>query len=207
MEWSRDKRRKPENWGGTFIVKQKQTDYSPAALSPTSRDGSISSSRHTQQRCLKCFFYFATHTLTHTLNLQKPVATWLELRNVAASAVVIQQGGMGLVREKEREKWEVGRQWSKKSDWSIRANNYNNKTVKMQSSPQKRQEQAQPSQGQTREGRTLTVTCLESGWVITGSICPSRSRSFHQNWQVIWPWPPEILNCNWICNCHSVRMH
>lgn len=67
------------------------------------------------------------------LNLRKPVATWLELRNVAASAAVIQQGGMGIVRE--REKWEAGRQWSKKSDWSIRANNYNNKTVKMQSSP------------------------------------------------------------------------
>lgn len=87
--------------GGTFIVKWRQTDYSPAALSPTSRDGSISSSRHTQQRCLKCFLFRNTHT--HTLNLHKPVATWLELRNVAASAVVIQQGGMGLVREKERE--------------------------------------------------------------------------------------------------------
>ncbi len=49
------------------------------------------------------------HTHTHTyiyifffkLNLRKPVKTWLELRNVAASAAVIQQVGMGIVREKE----------------------------------------------------------------------------------------------------------
>lgn len=96
--------------GGTFIVKQKQTDYSPAALSPTSRDGSISSSTHTAAVSQMLFISQHTHTHTHSLNLHKPVATWLELRNVAASAVVIQQGGMGLVREKEREKWEAGRQ-------------------------------------------------------------------------------------------------
>lgn len=89
--------------GGTFIVTQRQTDCSPAALSPTSRDGSISSSRHTKQRRLKCFLPRRTHThKKKTLNLRKPVATWLELRNVAASAAVIQQGGMGIVREREK---------------------------------------------------------------------------------------------------------
>lgn len=36
------------------------------------------------------------------LNLRKPVATWLELRNVAANAAVIRQGGMGIVKEREK---------------------------------------------------------------------------------------------------------
>ncbi len=101
MVWMRDKGRKSENWG-TFIVTQEQTDYSPAALSPMSHDGPslVPDTQNSNAQLLLTSEH--THTyIKKTLNLRKPVKTWLELRNVAASAAVIQQGGMGIVREKE----------------------------------------------------------------------------------------------------------
>lgn len=130
MKSMRDKSGELED-RGTLIVTQRQTDYSPAALRPSNRDGSIFSSRHTAavSQMLLCSTH--THTEWKKENHCKPVATRLELRNVAARAAVTRQGGTVCERNRRR-----GSQRSRQSDWSIRANNYNNKTVRMQSSPQ-----------------------------------------------------------------------